>query len=109
MATSTNGLRTIKFNFPQPVDGPVFVAGTFNDWDQSAAPMKRGRDGSWKCSLKLPPGQHQYRYYANGQWFTDQEHAETVPNDFGELNNVVQVEPLKRRSTAASAAKGRSK
>lgn len=111
-ATTTNNLRTIKFSFNQPVEGPVYLAGTFNDWNPSATPMKCGRDGCWKCSVKLSPGQHQYRYYANGQWFTDELNAATIPNQFGDLNNVLQVEPPRRRvvaKTAASTGKARSK
>ena len=36
----------------------VFLAGTFNNWDQQASPMQRTPDGVWQIALDLAPGQY---------------------------------------------------
>jgi len=105
MVSRGKTVRSVKLEFNHDTEGPVFVAGTFNDWDVTSTPMKRGRNGSWTATLKLPPGEYQFRYVADGRWFTDFAADGLVPNGFGELNSVLTV-PASRaaRGTKAKAA-----
>jgi chromosome partitioning protein len=71
----------------------VSVAGDFNDWSARAAPMEPGsRAGEWRMSLPLPAGRYRYRLVVDGRWMTDPNNNYVESNQFGELNNVVEVE-----------------
>ena len=68
----------------------VFLCGTFNEWDTSSAPLKRGRNGEWKTSVLLHPGRYEYRFLVDGEWVDDPD-AETVANPLGTANCVIDV------------------
>lgn len=55
----------------------VFVAGTFNDWNPTAAPMTRGADGEWCCEPGCETAYHGC--------------PKCVPNSFGTMNRVIEV------------------
>ena len=95
--------ENVKLNFTHHISGPVFVAGTFNGWDTQTTPMKRRRGGTWQVALKLPPGEHQFRYFADGQWYTDYAADGVAPNGMGDFNSVVHVEASKRKPRSAAA------
>jgi hypothetical protein len=69
----------------------VGVAGTFNRWNPSATPMVRSAEGQYVATLTLEPGEHQFRYCADGQWVNDPEADAEVPNGLGGRNCVVRV------------------
>jgi chromosome partitioning protein len=71
----------------------VQLAGTFNNWNPEACTMvpDEGASGLWRLRLPLEPGNHQYRLVVDGRWCTDPANPHTVPNEFGELNNVVDI------------------
>jgi hypothetical protein len=81
----------MKLTFNHKANGPVFVAGCFNHWSTNAEPMKEIRPGTWEATLKLPPGEYQFRYFSNGQWFTDYAAGGIVPNGCGGFNSVLTV------------------
>jgi chromosome partitioning protein len=71
----------------------VCIAGDFNGWSPDAHPMESGRrSGEFRCSVKLPPGRYRYRLVVDGRWVTDPHNQYVESNQFGELNNVVEVE-----------------
>ena len=45
--------------------------GTFNRWDADADLMEDLGGGWWRAVLALEDGLHQFRYRADGEWFTD--------------------------------------
>lgn len=70
----------------------VLIAGDFNGWQPIATPMQhRGRAGEWQMKLPLRPGRYRYRFVVDGQWMTDPYNKVVETNQFGELNNVVEV------------------
>lgn len=75
----------------------VFVAGTFNDWKPDAEPLQRGPDGTWRATLKLPPGRHEFKFIVDGEWCCepgcagDRACPKCVPNDHGTMNRVLEV------------------
>ena len=69
----------------------VLVAGDFNGWQPITAMASRG-PGEWTLKLPLRPGRYRYRLVVDGQWMTDPNNRYVEANQFGELNNVVEVE-----------------
>ncbi len=61
---------TFTFAPTQPVES-VSVRGSFNDWGET--PMEKQADGTWSVTVDVPPGEHQYKYYVDGQWPSDME------------------------------------
>jgi len=71
----------------------VYVAGDFNNWSTVATPMRPGEHkGEWRAALTLKPGRYRYRLVVDGRWVTDPENSYVESNQFGELNNVVEVQ-----------------
>ena len=70
----------------------VLVAGDFNNWNP-VTPMKaHSRPGTWTMKLPLRRGRYRYRFVVDGKWMTDPHNQYVETNQFGELNNVIEVE-----------------
>jgi len=88
----TNGNpQRVHFEFTSPTAESVCIAGTFNEWRENATPMIPLQPGRWAKDLTLPPGAYEYRLVVDGQWVTDPQAAETMPNPFGGMNSVRRV------------------
>jgi len=74
-----------------PDAAKVFLVGDFNDWDPAARRMVKTRDGSFRAKLELAPGEHQYKFVADGKWLHDPDAGGHVTNEHGTLNSVVEV------------------
>lgn len=83
----------VTFEYFNPAAREVLVAGSFNDWQPRATPMKNLRGGKWSTGLLLKPGRHEYRFVVDGQWQDDPMAARFVANSYGGLNCVVEVAP----------------
>jgi chromosome partitioning protein len=70
----------------------VLIAGDFNNWSPMSTPMLTQRPGVWRMSLPLPPGRYRYRFVVDGKWMTDPNNQYVEANQFGELNNVIEVD-----------------
>ncbi len=71
----------------------VLVAGDFNNWSPMATPLVSAeRPGVWTAKLPLQPGRYRYRFVVDGRWLTDPHNQYVEANQFGELNNVVEVD-----------------
>ena len=75
-----------------PPDAQVQIAGDFNDWKPEPLNYRdhSGKQG-WQKLISLKAGSYQYKYLINGRWVTDPENDQTVGNDLGEYNSVVNV------------------
>jgi hypothetical protein len=69
----------------------VSLCGDFNGWAADAAPMKQRGDGHWETAVALAPGRYQYKFLVDGEWIPDPLAKETVWNQHGTLNSVVEV------------------
>lgn len=70
------------------------LVGDFNNWDTSATPMKKYKNGNFTVTLDLVPKKdYQFRYLLNGQeWVNDQEADKYVAvPDLGSENSVVAL------------------
>lgn len=67
------------------------VVGSFNNWDATANPMKRRKDGTFATTVKLPCGEsHQFRYLIDeSRWENDVAADHYVPTPFGDSANSV--------------------
>ncbi len=70
----------------------VLIAGDFNNWSPMSTPMvTSATPGLWVSKLPLYPGRYRYRLVVDGQWMTDPGNSYVESNQFGELNNIVEV------------------
>jgi chromosome partitioning protein len=70
----------------------VLVAGDFNHWTPTATPMSNTTTaGQWIARLPLRPGRYRYRLVVDGAWMTDPHNTYVEANEYGELNNIVEV------------------
>ena len=79
------------FRFRHRATGPVFLVGDFCHWLTDHLPMRRVGDGEWMLMLRLPPGTYEFRYYADGRWFTDYAAFGLTLNQFKQYNSVLRV------------------
>lgn len=73
----------------------VTVAGTFNNWDRNATPMKVDADGrTWRLTLNLAKGKHLYKFVLDGQtWITDPGNPRLENDGNGNDNSVLVLVP----------------
>lgn len=94
-AASAHGLKMVTFRF-QPVIGGVtnvFLAGTFNDWNDSKTRMTDDDgDGIYEATLMLPVGRHQYKFVADGKWLSDESADDFADDGYGGRNSVIVVD-----------------
>jgi 1,4-alpha-glucan branching enzyme len=80
---------TASFSFFRPHVQSVFIVGSFNDWRVGELPMHK-KDGYWKGQLHLKPGVYQFRYFADGHWYTDYASFGVEMYD-GNCNSVLRI------------------
>jgi chromosome partitioning protein len=70
----------------------VLIAGDFNGWTPMSTPLlPNGSTDRWVATLPLEPGRYRYRFVVDGKWMTDPHNNYVETNEYGELNNVVEV------------------
>ena len=82
--------KAVKFTVHADKGKAVYVAGEFNGWDPTAKKMSF-RNGVYVASVKLAPGEHQYKFVIDGTWCADPENVNSVQNDQGTFNSIVTV------------------
>jgi len=90
----------------------AFLVGEFNDWSETATPMKKGADGSFSVKKQFEVNkEYQFRYLLDGKtWINDWKadkyiRAELVNDD----NSVVSTYVPAEAKTAAKSAKAPAK
>ena len=86
----------VTFTVPKNLAGVaniVHLVGDFNDWNKSATPMKRLKNGSFAATLLLRPDtEYEFRFLLDGlTWENDPQADKQVPNVYGGENSVVVV------------------
>jgi 1,4-alpha-glucan branching enzyme len=70
----------------------VYLAGEFNKWSTTAKKMSyKAREGVYAATVKLAPGDYQYKFVIDGTWCADPENVNSVRNDQGTFNSLVTV------------------
>jgi 1,4-alpha-glucan branching enzyme len=81
----------VTFELPQEITAKeVSLVGEFNEWDESATPLKKVKK-VWKTTLELAQGkEYQFRYLVDGsEWHNDDGADHYVPNNISGDNSVV--------------------
>jgi len=88
-----NKKRIAEIKFTPPLDcKEVKVAGDFTNWEKGAIVMsKSGKSGEWSASVRVTPGNHQYRFLLDGKWYTDPV-TEHIMSPLGSENSVLRIE-----------------
>lgn len=86
----TRQANCVTFRFFRPNAHQVHLVGDFNGWGREPLLMSRTREGYWVAALRLPPGDHQFQYQADGEAYLD---FAASGLDFGPLgaNSVVSI------------------
>lgn len=63
------------------------MSGSFNNW--SKLPLTRSQN-NFVAILDLPEGEHQYKFFVDGQWTHDPSEP-IVTSQLGTVNNIIQV------------------
>jgi hypothetical protein len=69
----------------------VLIAGDFNGWSPASTPMSRHGENNFITKLPLQAGRYRYRFVVDGRWTTDPNNSNVETNQFGELNNIIEV------------------
>ena len=83
--------RAVTLEYKDAPGKEVFVAGTFNNWQPERKLEDRKGIGTYRGRLLLLPGEYQYKFLVGGEWRSDPENPNFVPNEFGSLNSVLIV------------------
>ena len=84
--------KEVEFTVHADKDKNVFLAGEFNNWDPTAKKMSyKARKGIYTATVKLPAGKYQYKFVIDGTWCADPENVNSVQNDQGTFNSVIEV------------------
>lgn len=93
LAKDASGRCVVEFFAPGAADEKVMLAGSFNDWEPEQAVMAYDpARGGHAVTLKLAPGEYEYKFVRGENWLQDEENPRFAANDFGTLNSVVEVD-----------------
>jgi serine protease AprX len=83
----------VLFSFHDDSAREVGLAGDFNGWNHSEAPLGKGADGVWRASVRgLRPGHYRYKFVVDGaRWVDDPANGLKGPDEFGGFNSVLNV------------------
>jgi len=91
-----SGKVKVEFTLPDSVAAEAetaYLVGDFNNWDESATPMTKFKNGKFKVTLDLEPNrEYQFRYFINGKlWHNDWDADRYVANPFSGDNSVLNT------------------
>ncbi len=93
----TRSVSKVTFRLPKDAAGnaqKVSLVGDFNNWNPSATPMQRLRNGEFKATLDLERGhRYQFRYLIEDEtWENDWDADSYTSSGIGDSeNSVVEV------------------
>lgn len=98
VASLHDTLRLVRLMFDAPSARIVSVAGDFNGWGASPAPLHREPTGRrWAVTLALHAGEHRYAFVVDGtRWVPDPAASSSHRDDTGRVYSLLNVS----RSTA---------
>jgi 1,4-alpha-glucan branching enzyme len=83
--------RIQTFHSEAPAATEVDLVGDFTQWQQKPISMQKAADGTWRATVLLSPGAHQYRFLVDGEWRDDPECSLRASNPFGGENAIRRV------------------
>ncbi len=81
--------KTVSFQYHGHNVGSVSLAGSFNGWNPTLAPMHQTSEGIWQITIPMPPpGNHTYKFVTDGvNWLTDPRNLYREPNEYNDFNS----------------------
>jgi chromosome partitioning protein len=103
----THGARATASGllFVQPLSAgqQLAVAGTFNNWDPAATPLKPDhRLGVWQACVAAPAGRHRYQLVVDGRWLADPYNSRSEQAPDGRVLSLVDMQPAEQREQTDS-------
>ena len=90
--TKKPALKSVTFTVHAEAGQDVRLAGSFTDWETKAKKMTfKKTNGVYSATVKLAPGEYQYKFFIGDKWTTDDQNAEFVPNDKGTFNSKLVI------------------
>ena len=90
--TKKPALKSVTFTVHAEAGQDVSLAGSFTDWETKAKKMTfKKTNGVYSATVKLAPGEYQYKFIIGDKWATDDQNTEFVPNDKGTFNSRLVV------------------
>jgi 1,4-alpha-glucan branching enzyme len=83
--------RRVSFSLEAPKAREVILVGDFNDWSLKKHAMTKNSNGLWTKAVMAPPGQYEYKFLVDGEWWTDPGNDQTCTNTYGTTNSIVSV------------------
>jgi 1,4-alpha-glucan branching enzyme len=91
-AAKKPALKSVTFTVHAEAGQDVRLAGSFTDWETKAKKMTfKKTNGVYSATVKLAPGEYQYKFIIGDKWTTDDQNAEFVPNDKGTFNSKLVI------------------
>ncbi len=81
----------VKFQIQAEAGSEVYVAGSFNNWDDKANKLRKYKN-VYKTSIILEKGNYEYKFVINGVWCVDSNCDDWQPNSMGTINSKITVE-----------------
>jgi cyclomaltodextrinase / maltogenic alpha-amylase / neopullulanase len=88
-------LRSVEFRYTPVISGVgnVFLAGSFNDWNDSKTRLTDpDNDGTYTVTLLLAQGTYQYKFVVDGNWQADPNNPDGSDDGFGGQNSELRVD-----------------
>ncbi len=89
--SAKDNVKPVNFYCAAPGATRVCLAGDFNSWSPTAAPMQRRVDGWWFLQLLLPHGHHRYHFVVDGKPMLDPQASGNTLNEQKERVSIVAV------------------
>ena len=90
--TKKPALKSVTFTVHAEAGQDVRLAGSFTDWETKAKKMTfKKTNGVYSATVKLAPGEYQYKFIIGDKWIADDQNTEFVPNDKGTFNSKIVV------------------
>jgi len=72
----------------------IYIVGEFNNWSETANPLKKFKNGNFKTTINLEKGKkYQFKYLVDGnKWINDENADMYIPNNFSGENSVIIAE-----------------
>ena len=90
-----SGKVKVEFTLPDAIAAEaetVYLVGDFNNWDASATPMEKLKNGKFRVTMDLEPNhEYRFRYLVDKQWHNDWDADRYVANPFSGDDSVVNT------------------
>lgn len=80
----------VTFEVPAKKSSTVSVVGDFNEWNASASPLKKLKNGNFKAVFPLQSGNsYQFKYIVDGEYINEDKADSFAWNDYANSENSV--------------------